>query len=182
MPTVELRAGGSKITDDGLRHLAGLEQLIALSLRGTAITDAGAAEVLATLPALEQVDIASDELTGEFVKGWPSLRTSTCWASGPGAAWRGVQHFCRHPRSLESLRTRSRSERPGRTRRGPVVKSFPNLQMMHIGESDTLLDDERMLAVHHAFPGVEVNGLTLSAKAVEKYARKRGLELPGAGA
>jgi hypothetical protein len=53
-----LDLGGSKeLTDDGLRHLAGLPRLAHLNLSGTAITDRGL-EVLRDLPALESVSLA----------------------------------------------------------------------------------------------------------------------------
>jgi hypothetical protein len=58
-----LDLGGSKeLTDDGLRHLAGLPRLAHLNLSGTAITDR-ALDVLRELPALESISLAMTRVT-----------------------------------------------------------------------------------------------------------------------
>jgi hypothetical protein len=60
-----LNLGGSKgVTDDGVRHLAGLPALKHLDLSGTAITDRGLA-VLRELPALETLSLAGTRITDE---------------------------------------------------------------------------------------------------------------------
>jgi hypothetical protein len=60
-----LDLGGSKeLTDDGLRHLAGLPRLAHLNLSGTAITDRGL-ELLRELPALESISLAMTRVTDE---------------------------------------------------------------------------------------------------------------------
>jgi len=58
-----LNLSGSKaVTDDGIRHLAGLPDLRHLDLGGTAITDRGLA-VLRELPTLETVSLAMTRVT-----------------------------------------------------------------------------------------------------------------------
>jgi hypothetical protein len=60
-----LDLGGSKeLTDDGLRHLAGLPRLAHLNVSGTAITDR-ALDVLRELPALESISLAMTRVTDE---------------------------------------------------------------------------------------------------------------------
>ena len=58
-----LDLGGSKaLTDEGLRHLAGMPHLKHLNLWNTAITDASLS-VLATMPALESVSLGMTRIT-----------------------------------------------------------------------------------------------------------------------
>jgi hypothetical protein len=85
-----LDLGGSKeLTDDGLRHLAGLPRLEHLNLSGTAITDRGL-EVLGELPALETVSLAMTRVTDEGMRWLASCheltRVDLSWTrTGDGA-------------------------------------------------------------------------------------------------
>ena len=59
----ELRLGNSKgLSDEGLRHLAGLQRLRHLDLSMTAVTDRGL-EVLRALPALESLNLSWTRIT-----------------------------------------------------------------------------------------------------------------------
>jgi hypothetical protein len=73
---VRLSIGG-RITDAGLAHLRGLEELKFLFLTGTAISDAGLKELKA-LPSLEALDLARTKIRGDglgHLKEFPNLKT-----------------------------------------------------------------------------------------------------------
>ena len=60
---VGLRLNGSRgVTDEGIRHLAGMTKLKLLDLSGTSITDSGL-EVLRHLPALENLSLAGTAIS-----------------------------------------------------------------------------------------------------------------------
>ena len=62
-----LYARGTRVTDAGLGHLAGLPWFTILDLRGTGVTDAGLASVR-SLPMLRRVYLAGTKVTDEGVR------------------------------------------------------------------------------------------------------------------
>ncbi|MDO5501667.1 MAG: hypothetical protein Q4G67_00715 [Actinomycetia bacterium] len=175
LPTLSIRAGGSLLTDDGLRSLTGHEKLEDVTLRGGEFSDEALAEVLASLPNLKNVRIDSDTVTGAFLTSLAGRSLDIISVTS------------------KALRAETIAELPAfpETARldlvGPEVldgldiaalkRAFPGLMELWIGAGDGL-DDERMFPVFAAFPGIEVNSLTMSRRAVEKAAKKRGVELP----
>jgi len=64
LPNLNLVLTGNEITDDGLRHLAGLMNLRTLVLERTNITDHGLAQ-LARLPNLRHLDLSGTSVTDD---------------------------------------------------------------------------------------------------------------------
>lgn len=175
-PECQHREGGSTLTDDGLRSLTGHPHLKELSLRGADITDAALAEVLSTLPQLTQFDIVCDTVTGDFLQHIAAgemtvLGIVSSALRGDAIALppmpQAVAVDLVGPGVLDGLDSAA------------LARALPALESLRIGDygRESGLDDDRMLDVFAHFPGVEVNGLTMSRKAVEKVARKRGLTL-----
>jgi hypothetical protein len=52
-PIVGVDLGYTKVTDAGLKHLAGVKQLLSLDLRATQVTDKGKADLKKALPKLQ---------------------------------------------------------------------------------------------------------------------------------
>jgi hypothetical protein len=61
-----LDLGGWRVTDAGLKELAGQEDLRVLNLQGTAVTDAGLKE-LSGLGSLQSLDLSRTKVTKEGV-------------------------------------------------------------------------------------------------------------------
>lgn len=75
----KLQLDGAGITDAGLKHLAGLKNLTDLTLTGTKVTDAGMAE-LVKIPKLQTLFLFDTKVTesgvGVLKRGKPDLKIS----------------------------------------------------------------------------------------------------------
>ena len=76
-PIVSVVLDGPKVTDAGLKHLAGLKQLRALTLGGTKVTDKGLKH-LAGLKQLRELILSGTKVTGkgkaDLKKALPKLK------------------------------------------------------------------------------------------------------------
>lgn len=176
MPKSELTAGGSLLTDEGLRALTGHERLEEVSLRGGEFTDTALAEVLSSLPNLNNLRISSPGVTGEFLNALEGRTLELISLKGPDLTGAGLSSLPAFPgtQALDLV--------------GPNVldgldiaalrAAFPDVASLNLGGDDVGIEDDRMLEVYARFPGVEINNLSMSRKAIEKVAAKRGLTLP----
>ena len=175
--TVRHQLGGGPVSDDGLRTLAGHPALTDLSITGSEISDEALGEVLGSLPRLVVLRIGSDRVTGAFGRALPAESLlvlgvrSEALDSAQVAAWPvlpQVSHLTLDgPDIVDTIDVAA------------LAASFPGLEVLQLGAGqDESGPDDRLIPVLAALPGVEVNGLTLSPRAIQKWAAKRGIELP----
>lgn len=79
----DLDVSGTRITDEGLKHLSSLKGLTVLRLRDTAVTDAGMAH-LASHPQLAWLDLSNTRVTPQGLAVLKASRSlEAIWLSGP---------------------------------------------------------------------------------------------------
>ena len=67
LPSVGLRLNGSQVTDEGLAHLRGLDNLFSIDLSGTSVGDAGLPHL--TSARLRALNLASTQITDAGLRG-----------------------------------------------------------------------------------------------------------------
>lgn len=146
----EVDLGLSGVTDNGLRHLAGLKNLTSLNLSGYAgsgkVTDAGL-EHLAALPSLAKLDLAGSGVTDAGLKrlaDFPSLTSLKLTDTRITNA--GVQHLA----GLKNLKELSLSPRDWNPRTGGAltgrclehIAGLTNLTSLHLALSGPISDEQ----------------------------------------